>query len=299
MDPLDPESNQDWNVRDLVGRAGKLELLYSSALRTNKAMVEEEALQALADGDSSDSGAESLPELPLRELSERIQRRSLHEKRMDTIRAGDQSYKEMLDSGKLKVDSIDFFSQVNPDCFNVNGRPCKPQVRFRPPRPGDARRRPHVPLDQDFDSPSEDEEEPQAQGSPPRDRRKKRYEERHEENQRGAAPETQMGQVEIQERPQQAKDLLALPDVPSGWPCGPHCCIEHCRNFAKALSDCSLRELATSFWSSSKVVPVTKTRGVFKADGEELAVAELREVRECQVAMKAYKPSTRALQRAS
>ena len=90
-------------------------------------------------------------------LKEVQERRSLYESRVSE-HAGREIEPEMEHLGAAHMEPpIDFFSHVNPDCFNVDGKPvAKP--RWHPPRNRDARRRPHVPLDRDFDSPSESEE---------------------------------------------------------------------------------------------------------------------------------------------
>ena len=295
--------------RDDAGPSGKLGFLYSDALQTSKATMEEEALQALdtSNVDTEDSSEESLQELPLEEIPPQIPaRRSLYEKhRLTRLNTAKDSYKEMLDSGSLfPADPIDFFSKTNPDSFNMDGKPVR-QPRWRPPRAGDARRRPHVPLDQDFDSPSEEEsseEEAQAKqrGKVPKAARSKAKAAKaraphRESSQRGApATEMKMGQADMQERPRQAKDLLALSDI-SRWPCGPYCCIEHCRNIAKGCSTL----LEGLSWTTLTPPKKSEPRGVFKLEEENISVMELREIRQRQLALKTCMPSTRTQQRAS
>lgn len=172
--------------------------------------------------------------------------------------------------------------QVNPDCFHVDGQPVR-QPRWHPPRHGDARRRPHVPLERDFDSPSESEDEDgedEAVNQPYR-----------VESQRAA--EANMGaQAQLQERPADG-----LPALPISWPCGPHCCIDHCRTLAQG---CSTLLEGLSSWRAATVELKQSRRGLCQVKDEDAVVEKLREVRECQLAMGTkYQPSMRTWQRAS
>ena len=294
-----------------------MQLPETARWKSVQAALEAEALEALERGDSVEDSERSLVSedldlmVPNSGVKERI---SLHETRLR--RSLDQEIQaEMEDVRSPKQSPIDFFSHVNPDCFNVDGRPLG-QPRWHPPRDGDARRRPHVPLDRDFDSPSEEEEDEEEHVDEevrrvtkvPRKRadlkeadlgsRGSRPFEKVEVTQSyGAATAMQMGQVQLQERPREAQ--LALPP-PQTCPChGPYCCIDHCRNLA---GHCSTLLEGLRHWRTARDVtkPKQAPRGPYKLDNEDPAVEELRVTRERQLTMGILEQNrTRARQRAS
>ena len=157
--------------------------------------------------------------------------------------------------------------EVNPDSFHVNGQPIR-TPRWRPPRPQDARRRPHVPLHRDFDSPSESEDDEQGEAGP------------------SEGSKWQM-------RPHQEE---AADSQRTSWPCGPHCCMDHYRNLAQG---CTTLLEGLSSWRGAKL-KARASRGLCKLETEDEVVEKLREVRECQLARcTQYQPNMRTRQRAS
>lgn len=301
-----------------LGHTGKLELLYNRALQRSKAALEAEALEALERSDSLDSwqlSSQGTVEEVVEVLKEVQERKSLYRSQVSE-HADREIEPEMEHLGAHMEPPIDFFSHVNPDCFNVDGKPvAKP--RWHPPRNGDARRRPHVPLDRDFDSPSESEESEEdehvdqearrmsqrsvlkrAAGPAKRGRQFEKVE--VTETFKAGAPEAErkMGQVQLQERPSETQPQLALP-APAICPChGPHCCIDHCRNLA---GHCSTLLEGLRHWRQAKVVPKPQPRrGPYKLEDEDPAVEELRVAREQQLTMGTLEQNrTRARQRAS
>lgn len=304
-----------------LGHTGKLELLYNRALQRSKAALEAEALEALERSDSLEDSwqlsSQGTVEEVVEVLKEVQERKSLYRSRVSE-HADREIEPEMEHLGAAHMEPpIDFFSHVNPDCFNVDGKPvAKP--RWHPPGNCDARRRPHVPLDRDFDSPSESEEseeddhvDQEARTMSQRSVLKRaagpaktgRQFEKVEVTQsfKAGAPEAggkKMGQFQLQERPSEGQPQLALP-APAICPChGPHCCIDHCRNLA---GHCSTLLEGLRHWRQAKVVPKPQPpRGPYKLEDEDPAVEELRMARERQLTMGTLEQNrTRARQRAS
>jgi len=283
--------------------------------------LEAEALEALERSDSLEDSwqlsSQGTVEEVVEVLKEVQERKSLYRSRVSE-HADREIEPEMEHLGAAHMEPpIDFFSHVNPDCFNVDGKPvAKP--RWHPPGNCDARRRPHVPLDRDFDSPSESEEseeddhvDQEARTMSQRSVLKRaagpaktgRQFEKVEVTQsfKAGAPEAggkKMGQFQLQERPSEGQPQLALP-APAICPChGPHCCIDHCRNLA---GHCSTLLEGLRHWRQAKVVPKPQPpRGPYKLEDEDPAVEELRMARERQLTMGTLEQNrTRARQRAS
>eukprot|EP00438_Fugacium_kawagutii_P020505 Skav212682 [mRNA] locus=scaffold1930:79778:83094:+ [translate_table: standard] len=281
------------NPNMLLGQSGKLELLYNRALQRSKVALDAEALEVLERSDSEFLEPHSEEHLALDEDDEDegeevAERRSLY--RSKTLQFWDSEMEpEMEHLGACPPEpAIDFFSHVNPDCFNEGGQPvAKP--RWRPPREGDARRRPHVPLDRDFDSPSESEDSEEehvdfeAKRPPQRGGRTATFQKAE-----GFREQRQFGRLQLE-----SQLALTGPEV-CPWQ-GPHCCIDHCKNLA---DHCSALLEGLRDWRTTKVkVPQQRPH---KLPEEPPAVEELRVPRERQLnAGTLEKNRTRARQRAS
>ena len=271
---MSEQGNYLEELPDEVGCSGDLELLYGNSLLQSKVKLEEvERLKMEREGDVSEPDLESPPPTPpLQSEMPTRDRRSLRQSLQEALWVNQDHYGEEddLETMALQRPPVDYFSKTNPDCFNLLGQPLG-QPRRRPPREGDAPRRPHVYLDWDFDSPSESEEEEQAAqvaNVPPVSRRVERVK----------APALEVTASE---------EVLALP---SPWPChlGPYCCLDHCRSL---VGHCStlLQSLGLS-----------RRRGVWRLPGEDEAVEKLCQVREEQLARHTiYQTSLRSRQRAS
>lgn len=260
--------------------------------------LENEAVEALERSDSVEesgrlsSSLASVDDEVVEHLKAVGARRSLYQAKLEEM-CDDERHPYAPEIEKLealKEPPIDFFSQVNPDCFNVHGLPLS-RPRWHPPRGNDARRRPHVPLDQDFDSPSESESsDDHVDEEMVQVRRSSKPWAEVTVPQMKAGAEMQMGQLQLQERPETTQ--LALP---AEW-CRPHCCIDHCRSLADQCSTL----LESLRWQAKKPEKPAEKRGPQKLENEDPAVEELRVVRVQQLAKGAMEQNQmRAHQRAS
>ena len=119
--------------------------------------LENEAVEALERSDSVEesgrlsSSLASVDDEVVEHLKAVGARRSLYQAKLEEM-CDDERHPYAPEIEKLealKEPPIDFFSQVNPDCFNVHGLPLS-RPRWHPPRGNDARRRPTCPVGPGF-----------------------------------------------------------------------------------------------------------------------------------------------------
>lgn len=259
-----------------VGCSGELELLYGNSLLQSKVTLEELERMKMEEEKAPERPESPPPTPPLQSEMCTRDRRSLRQALQEALWKNQDRYgEEEKGDTALQRPPVDYFSKTNPDCFNLNGQPLA-QVRRRPPREGDAPRRPHVFLDWDFDSPSESEDDVEAPQVAKVDV--------PAVSQAPEMPKASKAQARVT---QASEEVLALP---SPWPChlGPYCCLDHCRSLAGHCSTL-LQSLGLS-----------RRRGVWRLQGEDEAVEKLCQVREEQLARHTvYQTSLRSRQRAS